>query len=498
MPWGWDGTGEKSVALGGRRGTVEEAAEAKAWPSYEVEYLQKRLDYPLGKYSAAERAEPAVKDHILLEKAAEDYKEEADECLKAEFKDWLAGRHPDNVEMNPYENAPGKPVRRHTYRGSLTNDPGAKIGDPMLKKADGEPWRPTWWGQEQLTHLPGVRAFLREGEKRTNDADMYMNLLAEHGPQDLKSAWMYFKHWVKARPIAPEICTSDIVVAGDLMDPDDPSKPIVTAKPQIGGRSDFGHNPSQGMQEKQQWNRNNMEPELEPELPGSSVFSGSHVFSGLNGATTAKTNARTRLQSALRYTDETMRDLLSELAPITPYEGGDLGANELDDVYTESIMGNNTFEDAGLYTDSILGNIFTAVSEVTGDDTDDDGVILEINRRPPPPPARELDPQLFTEPPRALRRVVSTMEGVSSRPGSLMSAGTYQRPEGRGLVTGTTPARLLAQGQRRSSGGSSSYYTTPGTPSTRARSTGSSGTRSSGPRRFQTISPAFSLDENSA
>eukprot|EP00966_Prymnesium_polylepis_P117365 2712365-Prymnesium_polylepis.1 len=60
MPWGWDGTGEKSVALGGRRGTVEEAAEAKTWPSYEVEYLvQKRFDYPLGKYSAAGRAEPA-------------------------------------------------------------------------------------------------------------------------------------------------------------------------------------------------------------------------------------------------------------------------------------------------------------------------------------------------------------------------------------------------------------------------------------------------------
>ena len=390
-----------------------------------------------------------MKDHILLEKAAEDYKEEADECLKAEFKDWLAGRHPDNVEMNPYENAPGKPVRRHTYRGSLTNDPGAKIGGPMLNKADGEPWRPTWWGQEQLTHLPGVRAFLREGEKRTNDADMYMNLLAEHGPQDLKSAWMYFKHWVKARPIAPEICTSDIVVAGDLMDPDDPSKPIVTAKPQIGGRSDFGHNPSQGMQEKQQWNRNNMEPELEPELPGSSVFSDSHVFSGLNGATRAKTNARTRLQSALRYSDETMRDLLSELPPTTPYEGGDLGVNEL----------------------------------YPGDDTDDDGVILEINRPPAPPPAREL------------RRVVSTMEGMSSRPGSFMSG--YKRPEGRGLVTGTTPARLLAQGQSRSSG-SSSYYTTPATSSTRARSTDSSGTRSSGPRRFQTKSPAFPLDENSA
>ena len=246
MPWGWDGTGEKSVALGGRRGTVEEAAEAKAWPSYEVEYLQKRLDYPLGKYSAAERAEPAVKDHILLEKAAEDYKEEADECLKAEFKDWLAGRHPDNVEMNPYENAPGKPVRRHTYRGSLTNDPGAKIGGPMLNKADGEPWRPTWWGQEQLTHLPGVRDYLKETEQKRSDADMYMNLLAEHGPQDLKSAWMYFKHWVKGRPVGPETCPTDSLHPIDIMyTPTD--GPIVVpgtyvTKPPVGQRSDFHNN----------------------------------------------------------------------------------------------------------------------------------------------------------------------------------------------------------------------------------------------------------------
>ena len=113
MPWGWDGTGEKSVALGGRRGTVEEAAEAKAWPKYEVEYLKHRLDNPAGKYLQADSAAQEVKDHILLEKAAEDYKEEADECLKAEFKDWLAGRHPDNIEPQVYFNGAGKPECDH-------------------------------------------------------------------------------------------------------------------------------------------------------------------------------------------------------------------------------------------------------------------------------------------------------------------------------------------------------------------------------------------------
>ena len=32
-----------------------------------------------------------------------------------------------------------------------------------------------------------------------------MNLLAEHGPQDLEQAWMYFKHWVKGRPLSDAV-----------------------------------------------------------------------------------------------------------------------------------------------------------------------------------------------------------------------------------------------------------------------------------------------------
>ena len=68
------------------------------------------------------------------------------------------------------------------------------IGDVM------EGWRPTWWGRAQLTHLPGVREYLRGQQETADDESLQMNILAEHGPQNLDQAWMYFKHWVKGQP----------------------------------------------------------------------------------------------------------------------------------------------------------------------------------------------------------------------------------------------------------------------------------------------------------
>ena len=253
MPWDWSGTGEKSVSLGGRRGTPEEAAVGKAWPAYETEYLKHRLDYPAGKYLPAAGAEKSVKDYLLLDKAAEDYKEEADECLEAEFREWLAGRHPDNINPQPYINEAGKPVRRHTYRDSLTA--GVKIGDPMHPNKY-RAWTPTWWKDAQLTHLPEVREYLKSNEQKRSNADVYMNLLAEHGPQDLKSAWMYFKHWVKGRPIGPETCPTDKFVSDEFVgpvptvpgtfvtDPDTNERLKRVDKPP-GQRSDFGPNAPQ-------------------------------------------------------------------------------------------------------------------------------------------------------------------------------------------------------------------------------------------------------------
>lgn len=203
MPWGWRGN---DVAVGGAKGTPEEAAVKKAWPSYEAEYLAKRLEKPAGKYIApafGDNANGNAKTAVYFDKISHDYKQEADECLKGEFIDWLQGKHADNVAQEPYENGPGKPRRRYVYRDA--NQKG-NIGAEWDN--NGPQWQPTWWGGSQLTHLPGVREYLRQLETGKDAADLKMNLLAEHGPQDLDSAWMYFKHWVKGRPVGPEMCVS--------------------------------------------------------------------------------------------------------------------------------------------------------------------------------------------------------------------------------------------------------------------------------------------------
>eukprot|EP00965_Chrysotila_dentata_P009799 319684-Pleurochrysis_carterae.AAC.1 len=46
--------------------------------------------------------------------------------------------------------------------------------------------------------------------------DLQMNLLVEFGPQNLEQAWMYFKHWVKARPL-----TKEKTLMGNAEDPMD-------------------------------------------------------------------------------------------------------------------------------------------------------------------------------------------------------------------------------------------------------------------------------------
>ena len=49
--WSWQGRGKEDVRLGGSRGTAAEAAVAMAWPTYEAEYLNKRLVGRTGKYN---------------------------------------------------------------------------------------------------------------------------------------------------------------------------------------------------------------------------------------------------------------------------------------------------------------------------------------------------------------------------------------------------------------------------------------------------------------
>jgi len=198
MPWNWQGRGATSTELGGTRGSYEEAKIAHAWPNYEAEYLAKRLEEGGGKYAKGPggKAPTEIANFVYYDKVTDDYKQEADECLKKEFNQWLVGEHPDNDERALYENAAGKPVRKAIYR-----EKGEEPGQPLKNE-----WRPTHWGKAQLTHLPGVREYLREQKEISTKNEFAMNLLAEHGPQNLEEAWMYFKHWVKGRPVGPEIC----------------------------------------------------------------------------------------------------------------------------------------------------------------------------------------------------------------------------------------------------------------------------------------------------
>ena len=46
----WQGRGNEDVKQGGAKGTPAESKVAHAWPTYEAEYLQKRLREGRGKY----------------------------------------------------------------------------------------------------------------------------------------------------------------------------------------------------------------------------------------------------------------------------------------------------------------------------------------------------------------------------------------------------------------------------------------------------------------
>lgn len=202
MTWGWSARGElpssddAGTAGGGSRGSVGDARTTAAWPRYEAEYLKRVLQDEKLKYNAADL--DASQQQVYLDKVTERYKEEADESLKAEFEQWLQGKHVVNAGDNEYENTDGKPVRKWVYRSKEAEDSngGSKVGQARAG------WKHTPWGRAQLTELPGVREYLRGQEQRALGDDLKLQLLAEHGPQNIDDAWAYFKHWVKGRPLS--------------------------------------------------------------------------------------------------------------------------------------------------------------------------------------------------------------------------------------------------------------------------------------------------------
>lgn len=201
MPWNWNVNEigpRMDVYNGGSRGSVKESKVAAAWPEYEADYLKTRLRVGQGKWDASNLND--AQQAVYLQEVAKNHQDEADECLKRDFKLWLEGRHPtynDASRVFNNEGRDGLPERRHVYR---TSDDANAVTTPM------DNWRSTPWGTDQLTHLPGVRDFLRDEFEHGEEQTLYMNLLAEHGPQTLEEAWMYFKHWVAERPLSEAQC----------------------------------------------------------------------------------------------------------------------------------------------------------------------------------------------------------------------------------------------------------------------------------------------------
>ena len=221
MTWGW-GTLPKGAAGGMRHlnigvgngplGTVAEVKKPTTWPQYEAEYLKKALNSQQGKYNTANLGD--TEKFVYLDKVTRGCDDEAEQLLKFEFEQWLQGRHPEyNCNSQAYVNEEGRPVRRFTDRGAVSDD---ALGKPLLTPRDN--WMHTPWQSAQLTGLPGVRDYLRKNYATAVSDEIQLNLLADHGPQNLEQAWMYFKHWVKGRPLSdtyvpagmrPRVTTAD-------------------------------------------------------------------------------------------------------------------------------------------------------------------------------------------------------------------------------------------------------------------------------------------------
>ena len=139
----------------------------------------------------------APKELAYLNQVTQDYKDRAAEVLQSEFKLWLQGRHPDNDEQEEYNNdaGDGRPKRRYF---AVTTD---EVREGHYAGQDKNDWISSPWGRTQLTHLHGVRDYLRADAIKADEESFKLNMLAEYGPQTLQDAWIYFKHWVKKRPI---------------------------------------------------------------------------------------------------------------------------------------------------------------------------------------------------------------------------------------------------------------------------------------------------------
>ena len=197
MPWNWNVHGEKV-------GRPAEAAAKATWQDYDAEYLKYMLRGDASRNSRFDTTDlNDAEKQVYLQEVTKGYEREAEACLKQEFKQWLQGTHEENVKakdkkaesyyQNKMSETDGGPKRRSVH-GKVFDLPDNVNGHTG--------WQATRWGTKPLTHLEGVRDFLRDDMAENDAAERDMNLLAHYGPQNLDEAWIYFKHWVKRRPVS--------------------------------------------------------------------------------------------------------------------------------------------------------------------------------------------------------------------------------------------------------------------------------------------------------
>ena len=185
MPWGWAPRHEV------RAQSHAEPSSTTPWKEQEAQVLKRLLVGKKGRFNTGGFPNDEAKLVYLQEQARAGVREEAEADLVHGFRAWLQGTHPEN-----------KPGRTDTYQNKPDGRPHRRRMDGTRYAHERTEWQSTPWNDAQLTHLPGVREWLREEAIATDKADLEMQLLAEYGPHDLESAWRYYKHWVLKRPIS--------------------------------------------------------------------------------------------------------------------------------------------------------------------------------------------------------------------------------------------------------------------------------------------------------
>ena len=185
MPWGWAPRQET------RAQSHAEPSSTTPWKEQEAQVLKRLLVSDEGRFNTGGFTNNEAKLVYLQKQVQAGVREEAEADLVHGFRAWLQGTHAEN-----------KPGRTDKYKNKPDGRPHRRKMDGARYPDEDTDWQSTPWGDAQLTHLPGVREWLREEAIAADKADLEMQLLAEYGPHDVESAWRYYKHWVLKRPIS--------------------------------------------------------------------------------------------------------------------------------------------------------------------------------------------------------------------------------------------------------------------------------------------------------